>query len=342
MQAAARSGALITASYALEQNRDVAVVPGPIDDQCYAGSNALLSHGAVPIIDADSLLGMYDITASATAPDVWGRLSQQQQAIVRILAEPQIFDDLLALSHTDASTLQKLLLSLNQAALLRKTTQDFGSAVNNTLYLASQSSARHRLLTQAKIPFLVVPTGVVEEEAEVSGSVHEQVCALADYKHSGIDVAAVTALHQPDKARPLFFLSADTLIAGVNNGALYGKPRNREHAAKMLGEIAQQEIDVVTGMALSVWQYSSTTHRWENMHNETWHAGARARFSIEDDMIDEYFAACPFAMFACGATVVEEIGIRGFSDLNGSYSGALGIDIYGLYQRLKKHGFWHY
>ena len=214
--------------------------------------------------------------------------------------------------------------------------------MNNTLYLASQSSARHKLLTQAKIPFIVVPTTVCEEEAEVSGTVHEQVQALAEYKHDGIDVPAIVAHHSPDKARPLFFVSGDTLIAGVENGRLYGKPRNRAHAIEMIREIAQQQVDVVTGMCLSVWQYNPTTQQWQQSLRETWQAGARATFIIEDDMIDEYLSACPAAMLACGATVVEEIGIRGFSEMSGSYSGTLGIDIFGLYRRLKKHGFWHY
>jgi DNA processing protein len=48
VEAAARSGSLITARFALEQGRDVFAVPGsPLDPRC-RGSNDLLRHGAIP------------------------------------------------------------------------------------------------------------------------------------------------------------------------------------------------------------------------------------------------------------------------------------------------------
>lgn len=212
--------------------------------------------------------------------------------------------------------------------------------MSNILYLGSQSSARHILLHQAAIPFLVIPITVVEEEAEVTGTVEQQVEALAAYKHSGIDVAAVVAQHKPSYDKPLFFLTADTLIAGRDNGRLYGKPRDRAHAAEMVREIAQQDVDVVTGMCLSVYRYDQSTKEWKQHAYETWHAGAICRFAVDDDMVEEYLDNCPAAMLACGATVIEEIGIRYFATINGSYTGTLGIDLYSLNKQLRNHGFW--
>ncbi|HTO53732.1 MAG TPA: DNA-processing protein DprA [Myxococcota bacterium] len=55
VEAREKSGSLWSARHALEQGRDVAIVPGPIDtDQC-RGSNGLLRDGALPILDADDL-----------------------------------------------------------------------------------------------------------------------------------------------------------------------------------------------------------------------------------------------------------------------------------------------
>jgi DNA processing protein len=47
VEAPAKSGALITASLALEQGRDVFVVPGNIDVPSFVGSNRLLRDGAI-------------------------------------------------------------------------------------------------------------------------------------------------------------------------------------------------------------------------------------------------------------------------------------------------------
>ncbi len=61
VQAAERSGSLITARLALEQGRDVCVVPGPITDKLSAGTNNLLQQGAIPIIKSTDLLDTLNI-----------------------------------------------------------------------------------------------------------------------------------------------------------------------------------------------------------------------------------------------------------------------------------------
>lgn len=56
VEAAARSGTLSTAAHALEQGREVLVVPGNITSPLSAGCNALLKQGATPITSADDVL----------------------------------------------------------------------------------------------------------------------------------------------------------------------------------------------------------------------------------------------------------------------------------------------
>ena len=46
-----KSGSLITANLAMQENRDVYAVPGPITNQLSAGPNQLIEDGAIPIID---------------------------------------------------------------------------------------------------------------------------------------------------------------------------------------------------------------------------------------------------------------------------------------------------
>ncbi len=65
VEAGKRSGGLITANHALEQGRDVFVIPGNPTDKHYEGSNALLKDGANPLLSAMDVFGEY----SAQFPD---------------------------------------------------------------------------------------------------------------------------------------------------------------------------------------------------------------------------------------------------------------------------------
>ena len=66
VEAPKRSGALITASQAAEQGRDVFVIPGNVDVAACAGSNALLRDGAIAVSTGWDILSEY----TALFPDV--------------------------------------------------------------------------------------------------------------------------------------------------------------------------------------------------------------------------------------------------------------------------------
>lgn len=60
IEAPRHSGALITASRALEQGRDVFAVPGNVDAESCEGSNALLKEGAEPVTEGRDILDHYE------------------------------------------------------------------------------------------------------------------------------------------------------------------------------------------------------------------------------------------------------------------------------------------
>ena len=65
VEARDRSGALITADFALEEGRDVLAVPGEITSALSAGTNALLKLGATPVTSATDVLELYGIEPQA-------------------------------------------------------------------------------------------------------------------------------------------------------------------------------------------------------------------------------------------------------------------------------------
>lgn len=70
VEAGVKSGALITAAHALELNRTVAVVPGPIDVPQAQGSNELLRDGALAIVSMADALALVGLTAPVHVADL--------------------------------------------------------------------------------------------------------------------------------------------------------------------------------------------------------------------------------------------------------------------------------
>jgi DNA processing protein len=68
VEAGFRSGALNTASQALDLDRVVAAVPGPIDSEQSKGSNQLLRDGAVVIASVEDALALLGISAPKVRP----------------------------------------------------------------------------------------------------------------------------------------------------------------------------------------------------------------------------------------------------------------------------------
>ena len=87
VEAPEKSGALITARLALEQGRDVFVVPGNIDQPACVGSNRLLRDGAIPVSHGWDVLSEYE----ALFPDKIRKdtTPSRQRVYASELEEPQ-------------------------------------------------------------------------------------------------------------------------------------------------------------------------------------------------------------------------------------------------------------
>lgn len=87
VEARARSGALITADFALEQGRDVMAVPGEITNATSAGSNGLLRQGAAPVTRIDDVLVELGLERRRPETDAGAEPDDVGAAILAVLSE---------------------------------------------------------------------------------------------------------------------------------------------------------------------------------------------------------------------------------------------------------------
>ena len=113
VEARERSGALITADFALEEGRDVLVVPGEITSALSAGTNALLKLGAAPVTKVEDVLELFDLARVEPART---SLSPAAEALLALLASgPLTGDELTRAAGTLPSEGSAALLELELA-----------------------------------------------------------------------------------------------------------------------------------------------------------------------------------------------------------------------------------
>jgi DNA processing protein len=118
VEARERSGALITADFAVEEGREVFAVPGEITSALSAGSNALLRLGATPLTCAADVFESYGIApAAAAAPDVG---EQALAALERIRLGAISADELARALGIGAGELAVLLTELELAGTIQE------------------------------------------------------------------------------------------------------------------------------------------------------------------------------------------------------------------------------
>lgn len=80
VEAAETSGALVTARLALEANRDVFSVPGPITSPASIGTNHIIAEGAIPALSSAFVLDMLGVRISRGGAEP--ALSNQERAVL--------------------------------------------------------------------------------------------------------------------------------------------------------------------------------------------------------------------------------------------------------------------
>jgi DNA processing protein len=120
VQAAAKSGTYITARFALDQGREVCAVPGDITERLSAGCHQLLKEGALIADSAQTILDACQITPQETVGEKTEKVigsvtitpATLEGTIMKLCAQPTLFDDLCAQLNESSSAVQKTLFTL--------------------------------------------------------------------------------------------------------------------------------------------------------------------------------------------------------------------------------------
>jgi DNA processing protein len=112
VEARERSGALITADFALDEGREVFAVPGEITSSLSAGTNALLRLGATPLTSASDVLESLGLERPEPAPP---RIGEVAASILDRL--PAAVDELVRASGLTAAEIAAVLAELELAGV---------------------------------------------------------------------------------------------------------------------------------------------------------------------------------------------------------------------------------
>ena len=126
IEAPAKSGALITADYALEQGREVFAMPGNVNSVKSRGTNALIREGAKLVENADDIIeelrSVMDNSPRSTAysPQPVPSVSPDEKLIFDILNdEPKSIDEILQDSELPSGKAAEILLKLELKKLIK-------------------------------------------------------------------------------------------------------------------------------------------------------------------------------------------------------------------------------
>jgi DNA processing protein len=116
VEARERSGALITADFALEEGREVFAVPGEITSSLAAGTNKLLCLGATPLTEPGDVLEALGIVPTKLPAMALG--SDEQTVLARLLESPATADELVRATELETQAVAAAVVELELAGLV--------------------------------------------------------------------------------------------------------------------------------------------------------------------------------------------------------------------------------
>ena len=185
------------------------------------------------------------------------------------------------------------------------------------IILASASPRRRELLQQIGINAIVQAVDI-DESQKPDEAVSDFVERLALEKaQRGFEIIA------NDGSLPV--LGSDTIVE--IGGVVLGKPENRQHAKEMLMHLSGQQHEVHTSVAVVTREKQLIATSRSDVHFK----------QLEAQEIDSYLATGE-ADDKAGAYAIQGIAAQFVKNINGSFSGVMGLPLYETVELLKQCG----
>lgn len=180
------------------------------------------------------------------------------------------------------------------------------------LILASKSPRRFQILTDAGFQF-TVKTREIEETYPDDLPLREVPEFLAKKKADGVkDFVEDQEI----------LLTSDTIV--LMNGKIYGKPKDREDAIRILKELSGTMHEVITGVSLLAKEKQVVFSDVTEVYIDT---------MTEEEIINYVDKFKPFDK--AGAYAIQEwVGLAKIGRINGSYYNVVGLPISKVYKAL--------
>lgn len=192
------------------------------------------------------------------------------------------------------------------------------------IYLASRSPRRRELLKQISVSFEVLVLrekpgrGPDVDESQLEGETPEAY--VRRVSRAKVDVGWDRILQR--RLRPFPVLAADTVVC--IGAEILGKPADRADAARMLRLLSGREHRVLTAVALRFDQRADIAL-----------SESRVRFCALAEAEIEAYVASGEPTDKAGAYAIQGRAAAFITELNGSYSGVMGLPLYETARLLK-------
>jgi septum formation protein len=189
----------------------------------------------------------------------------------------------------------------------------------DTIILASDSQRRKDYFQLLGLPFKAIPSPA-EEIMDILKYPEAIASELAISKVNNV----MRLLAENEKS---WIIGADTLIS--LDGKIFGKPKGRKDAREMLLSLSGHAHEVITAIALKGPKNSIDCRS----------VTSSVRFaSLKEDEIEWYLNTGEWEN-AAGAYKIQGLAACFIEEIQGSYSGIVGLPLHVLYAMLKDNGY---